>query len=239
MALLALDGIHTYYGESHILQGVSLSVESGDIATILGRNGAGKTTTLRSIMGLTPPRRGQITFRADEITGESPEQISRAGISLVPEDREVFTSLSVRQNLTLGGLAHEATQERLDQVCSYFPRLGDRLSQKAGQLSGGEQQMLAIGRGLMADPEVLMLDEPSEGLAPTIVEAVVDIVDEINRDGVTVLLVEQNLEVAMELGDHHHVLEKGRVVFSGDNTELRDRPEFIKEKLGTQVGGSA
>jgi branched-chain amino acid transport system ATP-binding protein len=237
MALLEVDDIHTYYGQSHVLQGVSLSIEEGSVVTLLGRNGAGKTTTLRSIMGLTPPRRGEIRLRGEDITADKPERISRAGVSLVPEDREVFPSLTVRENLKLGGIAHEAAEGQLDQVCEYFPRLAERLTQQAGQMSGGEQQMLAIGRALMADPDVLMLDEPSEGLAPNIVDTVVDIVEEINSDGVTVLLVEQNLEVAVDLGDYHNVIENGQMVFSGDSEELLEKPEFVKEKLGVSMEG--
>lgn len=235
MALLEVETINTYYGQSHILQDVSFEVDERAVVTLLGRNGAGKTTTLRSIMGLTPPRSGRIRFAGEDVTGASPERISRAGVSWVPESREVFPDLTVRENLVLGGLAHDATDERLEQVCEYFPRLAERLSQKGGQMSGGEQQMLTIGRALMSAPDLLLLDEPSEGLAPTIVNSLVEIVEEVNGDGVTVLLVEQNLEVAMQLGDYHNIIENGRVVFSGAGTELSDRPEFVESKLGTKV----
>lgn len=235
--ILTVDGIHTYYGESHILHGVSLTVEEGAIVSLLGRNGAGKTTTVRSIMGLTPPRRGSITFRGEEITGRAPEKISAAGVSLVPEDRDIFPHLTVEENLRLGGLAHDATTEDLERVCEVFPRLSERLDQPGGQMSGGEQQMLAIGRALMTDPDLLLLDEPTEGLAPVIVEDVLEILKEINQDGVSILLIEQNVKAALELADRHHIIETGSNVFDGTSAELEGQEELMMETLGVSKRG--
>lgn len=232
MVLLSIDNIHTYYGESHVLQGISLSVEEGEIVSLLGRNGAGKTTTVRSVMGLTPPRRGTIQFNQEDITGLNPERISQAGITLVPEDRDVFPNLTVEENLRLGGLAHGATNDDIERIGEYFPRLSERMAQEAGQMSGGEQQMLAIGRALLTDPDLLLLDEPSEGLAPVIVEDLIDIIKQIREDGVSILLIEQNVKAALELADRHFIIETGRNVFDGTTEQIRDREELMEQTLG-------
>ena len=232
--MLKVDEIHTYYGESHILRGISMAMNDGEVVSLLGRNGAGKTTTVRSLTGLTPPRKGSITLNGEEITGWSPERISRAGISHVPEDRDIFPNLTVEENLRLGGLAHDSTRERLERIYSYFPRLEERTDQLAGQMSGGEQQMLAIGRSLMTDPDVLILDEPSEGLAPVIVEDLVDILQEISRDEASLLLIEQNIKIAVELVDRHYVIDSGQNIFDGTTDELFANEELLQTTLGVR-----
>jgi branched-chain amino acid transport system ATP-binding protein len=233
MSLLDVSEIDTYYGESHVLYDLSLDVDEGEVVALLGRNGAGKTTTVRSITGLTPPRRGTITFRGAEMTGRSPEEISRAGISLVPEDRGIIPHLMVRENLQLGGYAHgRGSTEDIEAICSYFPALEDLLDGSAGNLSGGEQQMLAVGRGLLAEPDLLILDEPSEGLAPVIVESLVDIIEQINDEGTSILLIEQSLEVALELADRVFVIENGQNVYRGDVDEFKERRDMILGTLG-------
>lgn len=236
MALLEVDGIHTYYGDSHVLHDVSLDVEEGEIVSLLGRNGAGKTTTVRSVMGLTPPRQGSVRFRGDDIAGRSPESISNRGVSLVPEDRNIFPHLTVEENLRLGGFAHGGDEERLDDVCEYFPRLAERLDQLGGHLSGGEQQMLAIGRGLMTDPDLLMLDEPTEGLAPLIVETLVEIIEEINDNGVSILLIEQNVDAALGLSERSFVMETGEITHQSSAEELRRNEALLERVIGVKRG---
>lgn len=236
MSILNVDQINNYYGESHVLRDVSLDVDSGEIVSLLGRNGAGKTTTVRSVMGLTPPRSGSIHFRDDDITGRSPEAISNLGVTLIPEDRSIFPYLSVEENLRLGGFAHEADEARLDTVYKYFPRLQERMDQQGGHLSGGEQQMLAIGRGLMTDPDLLMLDEPTEGLAPLIIETLIGIIEEINDDGVSILLIEQNAKAALELSDRNFILETGEIIHQGTTEELKEREELLEKLLGVKGG---
>lgn len=230
--ILAVDDIHTYYGQSHVLQGVSLSVDDGQVVALLGRNGMGKTTTVRSIMGLTPPRAGDITFRDESLVGKYPEAISKLGISMVPEHRDVFAHLTVEENLKIGGMAHGATRDDYEAIYSYFPRLAERRTQPAGQLSGGEQQMLAVGRSLLTDPDLLMLDEPTEGLAPTITETITTMIDEINDDGVSILLIEQNLRVALALADYHFIIENGQIIYEGSTADLRQHDEMIEQSLG-------
>lgn len=232
MPLLNVDSIHTTYGQSKILHGISLSVSDGEIVSLLGRNGAGKTTTVRSIMGLTPASKGAIAFDGSEITDWSPERISKAGVSMVPEDRDIFPSLTVEENLRLGGMAHNASADRLERIYGYFPRLNERREQLAGQMSGGEQQMLAIGRSLMTNPDLLVLDEPSEGLAPVIIEDLVEILEEITGAEAAILLIEQNTEVAMDLADRHYIIETGQNRFHGTTDELAANEEIMKTTLG-------
>ncbi len=231
---LIIDGINTFYGDSHVLFDVSLSVDDGEIVALVGRNGVGKTTTIRSIMGLTPPRSGTIRKDGDEITGLEPHKIRARGISWVPEERRVFGGLTVHENLRLA--AHSASEDQSDRfeaIYERFERLDERRKQKAGTLSGGEQQMLAIARSLLGpETDVLLLDEPSEGLAPQIVEDVKDIIRELNDDGVTILLVEQNAEMALGLAERAYVLEKGRVVHRSDANELLTDRSAMEEYLG-------
>ena len=234
MPLLDLDSIHTAYGQSKILHGISLSVSDAEVVSLLGRNGAGKTTTVRSIAGLTPASDGTIEFDGKEITNWSPERISKAGISVVPEDRDIFPSLTVEENLRLGGMAHGASKDRLERIYNYFARLDERRNQPAGQMSGGEQQMLVIGRSLMTNPDLLILDEPSEGLAPVIVNDLVDILNEISGDEAAVLLIEQNTETAMELADRHYIIETGQNRFHGTTDELMANEEILETALGVR-----
>lgn len=234
MPLLDLDSIHTAYGQSKILHGISLSVSDAEVVSLLGRNGAGKTTTVRSITGLTPASDGTIEFDGKEITDWSPERISKAGISVVPEDRDIFPSLTVEENLRLGGMAHGASKDRLERIYNYFARLDERRNQPAGQMSGGEQQMLVIGRSLMTNPDLLILDEPSEGLAPVIVNDLVDILNEISGDEAAVLLIEQNTETAMELADRHYIIETGQNRFHGTTDELMANEEILETALGVR-----
>jgi branched-chain amino acid transport system ATP-binding protein len=232
--MLAIENLHTYYGEAHILQGVSLSIAEGEIATIIGRNGAGKTTLLRSIMGVVRPARGKILFKGTDIAGLPPERVSRRGIAWVPEERRVFTNLTVIENLRLGmlGAGRPAAQADLDEVFSYFPRLKERARHAGRHLSGGEQQMLVIARALVARPSVMLVDEPTEGLSPIVVQAVTEVLRRINAEGTTVLLVEQTLEVALALARTVYVMDQGRLQFSGTPEELRSDPS-IQERFLT------
>ncbi len=227
--LLALADIDTYYGDSHVLQGVTLAVAPATITCLLGRNGAGKTTTVRSVMGFTPPRAGRITFRGLDITGAPPHRVARAGIALVPQGRGIFPDLTVRQQLTL---APRPGGWSLDRLHARFPILAERAEQAGGLLSGGEQQMLAIGRALLQGPRMLMMDEPTEGLAPLFVARVREILDELRRDGLAVLLVEQNLALALVVADRIYVLNKGRVVFEGTPERLQANPSVRQQYLG-------
>jgi len=234
MALLEVEDIHAHYGTIEALRGVSLTVEEGKVVTLIGSNGAGKSTTLRAISGLTPASSGTIRFAGEEITRAPTESIIAKGVAMAPEGRHVFPRMSVRENLDLG--AHrrrgDGIAEDLERVYSLFPRLKERERQKAGMMSGGEQQMLAIGRALMARPKLLMLDEPSMGLAPILVERIYETIAEINRDGVTILLVEQNANFALDIAAHGYVLETGRIALADDSAKLRDDPEVQKAYLG-------
>jgi branched-chain amino acid transport system ATP-binding protein len=216
-ALVARD-IHTYYGKSHILQGVSLEVAEGKITTLLGRNGAGKTTTLRSLMGLTPAREGQITIFGTDTTHLPPFRIAALGVGYVPEGRRVFANLTVEENLLVP--MERGGPWTIQRIYELFPRLGERKMNRGRQLSGGEQEMLAIARALLLNPKLLMLDEPSQGLAPLVVREVFRIVAEMRREGISVLLVEQNARMSLEIADHAYVLDDGRVVYSGSAREL-------------------
>jgi branched-chain amino acid transport system ATP-binding protein len=234
MALLEVEDIHAHYGAIEALGGVSLTVEDGEVVTLIGSNGAGKTTTLRAISGLTPPSAGKVRFAGQEITREPAQHIVGRGIALAPEGRHVFPRMTVRENLDLGAHIRRGPEvaEDLERVYSLFPRLEERERQKAGMMSGGEQQMLAIGRALMARPRLLMMDEPSMGLAPVLVERIYETIGEINRSGVAILLVEQNANYALDTAKRGYVLETGRVVLSDDSSRLRDDPEVKRAYLG-------
>ncbi len=213
--ILEMENVHAHYGKSHVLQGVTLQVDDGELVTLLGRNGAGKTTTLKSIVGVVPPTQGAIRFCGQATTGLAPHMNAQRGVCLVPEHRGVFKLLTVEENLLLGQRKRSPWQ--LDDVYRIFPRLKERCNNGGAQLSGGEQQMLAIGRALMNDPKLLMLDEPVEGLAPVIVEEIVVQLGKIKAAGVAILLVEQNLEVCTQLADRHYIVEQGAIVYSADN----------------------
>jgi len=235
MALLEVDEIHTFYGTIEALQGVSLTVEEGEIVTMIGSNGAGKSTTLRSISGLTPPKSGKVVFADENITRIPAHEIVSRGIALSPEGRHCFARMSVRENLDLGAFRRrgDSISEDLERVFELFPRLKERERQKAGTMSGGEQQMLAIGRALMARPKLLMLDEPSMGIAPILVQRIYETIGEINRQGVTILLVEQNANYALDISKRGYVLETGSVVLANDSAQLRDDPAVQRAYLGT------
>jgi branched-chain amino acid transport system ATP-binding protein len=234
MPLLELEDVHTYYGNIEALKGISLTVEEGEIVTLIGSNGAGKSTTLRSISGLTPPRVGSIRFKGQNIGETPPQEITRLGISQSPEGRKIFPRMSVRENLDLGAyLRRDAdVTSDLDRVFDLFPRLKEREKQKAGTMSGGEQQMLAMGRALMARPTLLLLDEPSMGLAPVLVERIYETVEEINKQGTTILLVEQNANFALGVSNRAYVLEVGTIALSDDSDKLRENPEVQRAYLG-------
>jgi branched-chain amino acid transport system ATP-binding protein len=232
--LLEVDDIHTSYGSIEALKGISLKVEEGEVVTLIGSNGAGKSTTLRSISGLTPPRTGSIRFRGEEISTLPAQEIVRLGISQSPEGRHCFQRMTVRENLELGAYLRRDANIKgdMERVLDLFPRLREREKQKAGTMSGGEQQMLAMGRALMADPQLLLLDEPSMGLAPILVERIYETVREINEQGTTILLVEQNANYALEVSKRGYVLETGRVVIADESAALRDNPDVQSAYLG-------
>jgi branched-chain amino acid transport system ATP-binding protein len=235
MALLQIEDMHTHYGAIEALRGVSLTVEEGEVVTIIGSNGAGKSTTLRSISGLTPPTSGKVVFEGKEITRLPAHQIVDRGIALAPEGRHCFARMTVRENLDLGAYRRRDgdIDEDLERVYQLFPRLKERERQKAGTMSGGEQQMLAIGRALMARPKLLMLDEPSMGIAPILVQRIYETIGEINRQGVAILLVEQNANYALDISKRGYVLETGEVALTNDSDELRSDPAVQRAYLGT------
>jgi branched-chain amino acid transport system ATP-binding protein len=235
MAFLEVSDIKTYYGNIQALKGVTLEVNEGECVTLIGSNGAGKSTTLRSVSGLTAPRTGAIRFKGEEIGQLPPQEIVRLGICQSPEGRKCFARMTVRENLELGAyLRRDAKIEPdLKRVFELFPRLDERQRQKAGTMSGGEQQMLAIGRALMGEPQLLLLDEPSMGIAPILVERIYETIAEINQQGMTILLVEQNANFALEVSQRGYVLETGKVVMSNASDALRTDPEVPKAYLGT------
>jgi branched-chain amino acid transport system ATP-binding protein len=236
MAYLEVDNIQTYYGNIQALKGVSLTVEEGECVTLIGSNGAGKSTTLRSISGLTPPRTGAIRLDGQDISLLPAQEIVRLGICQSPEGRRCFSRMTVRENLELGAFLRRDSAgilEDLDRVFDLFPRLKERESQKAGTMSGGEQQMLAIGRAVMGRPKLLLLDEPSMGIAPILVERIYETIAEINQQGTTILLVEQNANFALDVSQRGYVLETGKVVMSDASASLRTNPEVQKAYLGT------
>jgi branched-chain amino acid transport system ATP-binding protein len=231
--LLVVEDIHTFYGEAHILQGVSVSVGAGEVVTLIGRNGAGKTTTLRSIMGIARTKRGRIVLAGEEISRRDTHEIVRRGIAWVPEERRVLPNLTVLENLRLGMMPPGAGNgaERIEEVFEMFPRLRERTAQKGRFLSGGEQQMLAIARGLVARPKVMLVDEPTEGLAPMLVQQLTEILRQINQSGTTILLVEQTLEVALALSHRLYVMDQGRIQFSGTPEQLARDPTIQQRFL--------
>ena len=233
--MLQLEEVNSFYGRSHILQGVSLNIEEKEIVCLLGRNGVGKTTTLKSIMGIVKPKSGKVLFNNRDITGLQPFEVSKLGISYVPEDRRIFAGLTVKENLILGTKSSKITilekRERMEKMFQHFPILRERSGQLGNTLSGGEQQMLSIARGLMAEPKLMLLDEPSEGLAPIIVKNIMEIISQIREIGIVVLLVEQNAKMALEVSYRGYVLEKGRVSFEGNCEEMKNSQE-VKERCG-------
>jgi branched-chain amino acid transport system ATP-binding protein len=235
MALLEVKDVHTFYGNIEALKGVSIEVEEGECVTLIGSNGAGKSTTLRSISGLTPPRQGSIRFDGREITETPPQEIVSLGVAHSPEGRHVFPRMTVFENLMLGAYLRrdeDTIGEDVERVFSLFPRLKERERQKGGTMSGGEQQMLAIGRALMAKPKLLLLDEPSMGIAPILVERIYETIAEINKQGTTILLVEQNANFALGVSTRGYVLEVGAVTLSDRSASLRENPEVQRAYLG-------
>ncbi|MBI2202950.1 MAG: ABC transporter ATP-binding protein [Candidatus Rokubacteria bacterium] len=226
--LLAVDGLETFYGKSHVLRGVSFTVRRGETTVLLGRNGAGKTTTLRSIMGLTPPRAGTVRFKGDDITGQAPHRVFHRGVGYVPEGRQIFPHLDVGENLRLGERATGDGGWTRERIFEYFPVLRERWEQRGRSLSGGEQQMLAIARALAGNPDLLMLDEPSQGLAPMLVREVQTIMARLRGEGVTILLVEQNARMALAVSDQVLVLSKGAIVFAGPTAEFHRHEQELK-----------
>lgn len=230
MSLLELDGVETYYGESHILEGVDLEVEEGEVVALMGRNGVGKTTTLRSILQLTPPREGSIRYRGEELVGKETHEVADAGVGWIPEDRRMFSQLTVEENVRIAVPKGSDVQAGLDLAWDAFPDLEEIRDRDAGDLSGGQQQMLAIARGLVGENDLLLVDEPSEGLAPLIVEAVHDALEAVAGE-TTILLVEQNLPMALDLADRFYVLDHGVVVDSGDADEVSTDSERLRRHL--------
>jgi branched-chain amino acid transport system ATP-binding protein len=236
MSLLELDNVHTYYGHIHALKGVSLQVEEGEIVTLIGANGAGKSTTLRTVSGLVHARQGKVLLEGREITNLPPHEVVIAGVGHVPEGRGIFARLTVRENLEMGAFTIQDQAEvirRMETVFQLFPRLKERVSQKGGTLSGGEQQMLATARGLMLKPRILLMDEPSMGLAPVLVEAIFNVIHQLNKtEGTTILLVEQNAHMALKYADRAYVLETGRIVLTGPAREIAANAMVRKAYLG-------
>lgn len=235
MSLLALDNVHTYYGKIHALSGISFTVEEGEIVTLIGANGAGKSTTLRTISGLLHPRSGKITLGERDITGLPPHVIVEAGVGQVPEGRGIFPRLTVRENLEMGAYIVRNNAEiarRMEEAFVLFPRLRERINQKGGTLSGGEQQMLATARGLMLNPRILLMDEPSMGLAPVLVDAIFDVIKSLNQRGTTILLVEQNALMALSIAHRGYVLQTGRIVLADTAANLQKNEMVRKAYLG-------
>jgi branched-chain amino acid transport system ATP-binding protein len=234
--MLELIDVHTYYGESYVLQGISLEVKEGSVVALLGRNGMGKTTTIRSIIGFTPPRTGTVRFKGKDITKLQPYRIARMNIGLIPQGRQIFQSLSVEENLTMAARGGEKTGAwTLDRVYSLFPRLKERAKIKGNLLSGGEQQMLTIARALMTNPDLLLMDEPSEGLAPIIVLEIGHIISQLKESGFSILLVEQNLPMALSVADYVYIISKGAIVHESTPKELGDNEELKAKYLGVTV----
>jgi branched-chain amino acid transport system ATP-binding protein len=231
--MLELVDVHTYYGQSHILNGVSLEVADGSVVGLLGRNGMGKTTTIHSIIGLAPPRHGEVRYKGKNIAGRTPYSIAKMGIGLVPQGRRIFPSLTVKENLMIGARG-AATPEswNLERIFTSFPLLKERSNYRGNNLSGGEQQMLAIARALMSNPKLVLMDEPSEGLAPLLVESIGEIIKQLKGGGLSILLVEQNLSFALDLADYVYVLSKGGVVYQSKPDELRVNEEVKAQHLG-------
>ncbi|MBI5521917.1 MAG: ABC transporter ATP-binding protein [Desulfarculus sp.] len=233
--ILEVKGLQAYYGKSHVLQGVDLELEQGQLVCLLGRNGVGKSTTLMTIMGLVPPAGGSVRFKGQELAGRQPFEIARLGLGFVPEERRIFSSLSVLENLEIGRQKARPGQQgqgwTVERILDSFPRLAERRGNRGCHLSGGEQQMLTIARTLMGNPEVVLVDEPTEGLAPLVAEGVLEMLSTISLAGVTILLVEQNLKAAMKLANAFYVMSKGRMVFKGDAAELTAAEEVRRKYL--------
>jgi branched-chain amino acid transport system ATP-binding protein len=232
MAILEVQDIHTYYGDAYVLQGLSLKLEQGQILGLLGRNGVGKTTLVNSIVGFNPPRRGQIVFKGEQITDKASFETVRTGMGLVPQGRRVFPTLSVEENLLVALRNPNRHGWGLERVYTLFPRLRERRNQRAKTLSGGEQQMLAIGRALMTNPDCLIMDEPSEGLAPIIIQGLWEAISTLKKEGLSILLVEQNANLALKLVDYVHVMSKGQVVYSSKPEELKANDQIKSNYLG-------
>jgi branched-chain amino acid transport system ATP-binding protein len=231
--MLELVDVHTYYGESYILQGISLEVKEGSVVALMGRNGMGKTTTIRSIIGFTPPRRGVVRFKGKDIAKLPSYQIARMGIGLVPQGRQIFPSLSVEENLTVAATTRGKTEAwTLDTVYSRFPMLKERANLSGSRLSGGEQQMLCISRALMTNPDLLLMDEPSEGLAPVIIQEVSQIIGQLKESGLSILLVEQNLSMTLAVADYVYIINKGIIINGSTPDELRNNEEIKAQYLG-------
>ncbi|HRE47429.1 MAG TPA: ABC transporter ATP-binding protein [Aggregatilineales bacterium] len=230
MALLQLENIHTYYGHIHALKGISLEVNEGEVVTLIGANGAGKSTTLRTISGMVRPRSGTVRYDGKTLNNIPPHLITRMGVGHVPEGRRIFPKLTVRENLEMGAftIPRSEVQKRIDQTFVLFPRIRERLDQLGGTLSGGEQQMLAMARGLILAPKILLLDEPSMGLAPVLVEAIFDIIRTLHAQGTTILLVEQNARMALQVADRGYVLQSGQIVM-GDSAEVLQNSEIVRK----------
>jgi len=237
--VLSVDGVDAGYGETQVLRDLSLSVEEGEVVSLVGRNGAGKTTTLRTINGILTPTAGTVTYRGDDISALDPTETAKRGISLVPEERQIFPELSVMENLRLaefGGTESESAHSvSVEEALDMFENLAERTGNPGSSLSGGEQQMLAIARALVAGADLILLDEPTEGLAPYIVQDVMDIVEEVNERGISVLLVEQNVHVGLELADRNYVIDQGRIVWEGTSEELESNRRILDRHLGVSV----
>jgi branched-chain amino acid transport system ATP-binding protein len=233
--MLSLENVNAYYGDSHILHGVSFAVNEGEVVCLLGRNGAGKTTTVLTIMGYLKPRPGRISYRDRDIAALQPYQVARLGFGFVPQDRGIFPSLTVRENLTVfargGGKGADNGRWTLERIFELFPNLRARERNLGFQLSGGEQQMLSIARALLRNPTLLLLDEPSEGLAPMIVQEIIDVLKSLKREGLAILLVEQNLRAALAIADRHHVMNKGEICFTGSSAELEGNDFVLRNYL--------
>jgi branched-chain amino acid transport system ATP-binding protein len=237
MSILNIENVHTYYGNIHALKGITISIEKGEIVTLIGGNGAGKTTTLRTISGLLKPREGSVSLNGEDLLKYKPHEIVYKGVSMVPEGRGIFARLTVLENLEMGAYSRNSNEElhqNLDRVFTLFPRLKERRTQVAGTLSGGEQQMLATGRALMASPSVLLMDEPSMGLAPVLVELIFDTIQQINKEGTTILLVEQNALMALSIANRGYVLQTGEIVISDTASNLKANQMVQKAYLGME-----
>lgn len=237
MSMLKLDNVHTFYGNIHALKGITLSIEKGEIVTLIGGNGAGKTTTLRTISGLLKPREGSVTLEGEDLIKYKAHEIVYKGVSMVPEGRGVFARLSVMENLEMGAYSLSRKQDlekNIERVFTLFPRLKERRTQVAGTLSGGEQQMLATGRALMANPTILLMDEPSMGLSPVLVELIFETIQQINKAGVTVLLVEQNALMALAIANRGYVLQTGEIILTDTAENLKKNPTVQKAYLGVE-----
>ena len=227
--MLKVQGIQSYYGESHILHGVDLEISKGEVVCLLGRNGAGKTTTLRSVMGLTPPRAGSILLNGENIAGKKAYEVGRMGVAWVPEERRIFKTLTVMENLLIAERKGDEGKWTIDRIMEIFTNLARRRQNRGDELSGGEQQMLAVARALMRNPQLILLDEPTEGLAPIMVDAVMEVIQKIKEEGVTIFLVEQNVDASMKVAHRHYILEQGKVVAHIGNDELK-RDRSLREK---------